>query len=438
MEQKIFGQRSKPMRDPLVEFMNYNRAFARRNPDLLRLKVARMAEGPFAFFRGTFHLFARDVLDTASEIVLPRVPDGAELDLVGDIHSENYGTYKAADGLIHYDINDFDETTRGRFDFDVSRLATSLFLAARERGEVVDQAVQVLLAFLNSYTEAARRFIKKGKALDPDISETAPCGCQPLDDLVKSSAAVKRPDFIGKLTETSSGSRRLVRSSRYFNLPDGEREQALRLLEDYRKRMPEPPTADYYTVEDVCGRVAGIGSMGRLRYAVLIAGKGSKDARNVLLEFKESRPSAYDLQRQRDGTAEALAARAERVITVQRQSQAASSAFLGFAVDGGMSFQVREVGPADTRLDVKTLKNGRQLEEVGRVLARILARTHARAVTQAVGPSNPLAELEDAGSFCQRVLAFALAYADLTHRDWARFVGQRAELENVSAWVGNS
>jgi uncharacterized protein (DUF2252 family) len=397
------------VRDPIVEFMNYNRDFARRNPELLRLKVARMAEGPFAFFRGTFHLFARDVLSMAGEIVLARSGDGgAELDLVGDIHSENYGTYKAADNVVHYDVNDFDETTRGRFDFDVSRLATSLFLAASERGEVVDQAVLVLLAFLNSYTEAARRFIKKGKGPDVDVSETATCGCQPLDDLVRTGAAVKRADFIGKLTEMRDGGRRLVRSSRYFNLPDNERAQALRLLEDYRRRMPEPPNPDYDTPEDVCGRVAGIGSMGRLRYVVLIAGKGSKDARNVLLEFKEARPSAYDLQRQRETTTEALAGRAERVITVQRQSQAASSPYLGFAVDGEASFQVREVGPADARLDVKALKNSRQL-----------------------------AELEDAGSFCQRVLAFALAYADLTNRDWARFVGQRRELENVSGWAGN-
>src|SRR5947209_14330073 len=98
------------MRDPIAEFMDYNRAFARRNPELLRLKVARMAEGPFPFFRGTFHLYARDLLSgTYDHLVPPRA--GLELELVGDIHSENYGTFKATDGKVHYDINDFDETT---------------------------------------------------------------------------------------------------------------------------------------------------------------------------------------------------------------------------------------------------------------------------------------------------------------------------------------
>src|SRR5262249_41387210 len=121
------------MRDPVTEFQTCNRAFARRNPELLRLKVERMAASPFAFFRGTFHLFARDLLDHFFEAG-PGSAAGAELDLVGDIHSENYGTYQA-DHSVHYDINDFDETTRGRPDFDVRRLATSLVLAAQERGD---------------------------------------------------------------------------------------------------------------------------------------------------------------------------------------------------------------------------------------------------------------------------------------------------------------
>src|SRR5438270_8857024 len=129
------------MRDPVAEFQAYNRAFARRNPELLRLKVERMAASPFAFFRGTFHLFARDILERFYEAG-PRVAGAeAELDLVGDIHSENYGTYEADDGT-HYDINDFDETTQGRFDFDVRRLTTSFILAAQERGDGLGDAAQ--------------------------------------------------------------------------------------------------------------------------------------------------------------------------------------------------------------------------------------------------------------------------------------------------------
>ncbi len=423
------------MRDPVAEFQNYNRAFARRNPELLRLKVERMAASPFAFFRGTFHLFARDILDGVFETLGQGPRAGAEVDLVGDIHCENFGTFQGADGAVHYDINDFDETTHGRFDFDVRRQAASLLLAAHDRGDPLPDAVLTALAFLTRYTDTIKRLLKKGRNLDLDVSENTLSGEQPVDQLVRTAAANKRPAFIGKLTTFENGRRQILRSVHYFNLPEDERAQALRLLEDYRRRVPESESDDFYRVEDVCGRVSGIGSMGRFRYVVLLNGKGSQDGRNYLLEFKESRPSAYDLHRGRDTDATALAGRAERVIGVQRASQASSNPRLGFAVDGGLSFQVRELGPRDARVDLKGLASPAALQEVARVQADVLARVHARAVPRVVGVANPLAEFGDVSAFCERTLAFALAYADLARQDWNRFVGRREEIDRCEEWA---
>src|SRR5262245_54284929 len=171
------------MRDPVAEFQTFNRAFARRNPELLRLKVERMAASPFAFFRGTFHLFARDILERFYEAV-PRLAGAeAELDLVGDIHSENYGTYEADDGT-HYDINDFDQTTQGRFDFDVRRLTTSFILAAQEQGDGLGDAAQAGLAFLGAYADTIRRLLKKGRPADFDVNERSASGSPAIDQLV--------------------------------------------------------------------------------------------------------------------------------------------------------------------------------------------------------------------------------------------------------------
>jgi uncharacterized protein (DUF2252 family) len=416
--------------------MGYNRPFISRNPELVRLKVARMAASPFAFFRGTFHLFARDVLEKTHEALPALATAGAELDLVGDIHSENYGTFKAADGQVHYDVNDFDETTRGRFTFDVARLATSLFLAAREESEGLDATTAMLLTFLRAYAGEVQRLVKKGGP-GIDVGEVSPSGSRALDDFVKDRAAVKRPAFIQRHTEFDGKRRRFVRGKQFYNLPDDQAAQAVRLLQDYRKRPGSSPgSGDYYAPEDVAGRVAGIGSMGRFRYAVLIGAKGTAEARNVILEFKEALPSAYDTSRQRDTDAAALRARAERVLAVQRQSQAASSAFLGVALDGATSFQAREISPHADRIEFKKLRGTPGLTEVAAVQARVLARIHARAVASAVGPTNPLAELEDVDTFCQRLLAFALAYADLTVRDYKVFVGHRGEIEDTASWAG--
>jgi uncharacterized protein (DUF2252 family) len=425
--------RSLIVRDPIQEFQDFNRPFAQRNPALLQQKVARMAEGPFAFFRGTFHLFARDVLAGVSAPLPLLTGCGLEMDLVGDIHSENYGTFKADDGLVHYDINDFDETTTGRFDFDVCRLATSLFLAARERKDPLDQVVHVTLATLQTYTDTLHR-LAKAKAAPTDFSEAQQSSYAPLDELIRAVAQTKRTAFVSRLTEWKDEHRRLIRSLKYFNLPEDEKTRALRLLADYRSRHPAEGD-EFWQVEDVCGRVSGIGSMGRYRYVVLLAGKGSAEARNVLLEFKEARPSAYDLYRQRASGAAALKARAERVITMQRESQTASNRFLGFALDGELSFQVRQLGPHDARLETQGLEPG-ELEGVGRVQAAILARVHSRSASRVVGLANPLAELADPDAFIQRVLAFALAYADVVQRDWTKFVGARADLDRVEGWAG--
>src|SRR5262245_35146993 len=258
------------MRDPVAEFRRFNRPFALRNPELMRAKIARMAEGPFPFFRGTFHLYARDVLSGAGGIRALLAPGVAEMDLVGDIHAENFGSFKADDGRCHYDVNDFDETTTGRFDFDVCRLATSHFLAARERNDPLPRSVETTLGAVLAYAAALRRWVGKTKPANLDLTDKRPTGSPAIDRLLTASAAAKRPAFIKKLTEMQGKRRVIRRSAKFYNLPDDQREQATRLVADFRARQGGEHKDEVWRVEDVCGRVSGIGSMGRLRYAVLL------------------------------------------------------------------------------------------------------------------------------------------------------------------------
>src|SRR5207302_7432613 len=120
----------------------------------------------------------------------------------------------------HYDINDFDETTQGRFDFDVRRQAAALLLAARERGDSLEDAVLTALAFLSRYTESVKRLLKKGRELDLDINEKSSSASKAIDQLVRTAAANKRSAFIDKLTKFTNGRRQILRSVHYFNLPE--------------------------------------------------------------------------------------------------------------------------------------------------------------------------------------------------------------------------
>jgi len=400
------------MRDPVAEFRAFNEPFLVRSPDLVRAKIARMVEGPFPFFRGTFHLFARDVID---ETFGPLGDTGAELPLVGDIHAENYGTFKGEDGFIHYDINDFDETTRGRLGLDIGRLAASFFLAGRERGDPIERAVHITLAGITAYAEALGRLISKGRKGEPRAREGKPSGCPPIDDLIRSAALPGRAGFLAKLTQMVDGKPRLLRSSKHFTLPGAQAAQALRLVEDFRKRCLPAEPAEGFTVDDVAGRVAGIGSMGRLRYVALLAGRG--EGKRVLLEIKESLPSAYDVCRGRQPD---VADRADRVVSVMRRSQVAAGKYLGWALDAGHSFQVRQLSAHNKRVETAGLKPG-SLEGLARIQGAILARVHARCATDGVGPMEPVPELAEPSMFIHRILTFALACSDQACRDHAAF-----------------
>ncbi len=409
------------MRDPVVDLMRFNGPFLARSPDLFRAKIARMIEGPFPFFRGTFHLFARDVID---ETFGPLGAAGAELPLVGDIHAENYGTFKGDDGVVHYDINDFDETAAGPFGLDIGRLAASFYLACRGRDDPLGRAVQITLAGITSYADELARLFK-GKSAGADVREGRPSGSADIDELIREAADAKREAFLAKISTVKAGRRHLIRSAKYYTLPDDQAAQAARLVEDYRARSALGHGPAFFAVEDVAGRVSGIGSMGRLRYVVVIAGKG--DGKNVLLEFKESLPSAYDVCRGRELDDAAPARRAGQVAAMMRRTQAATNKYIGWALDGGQSFQVRQLGPHDARAETRGLKPG-AMEGLARMQAAILARVHARCATGTAGPSVTPAELAEPDLFIQRVLAFALACADQACRDHSAFKAAASSL----------
>jgi len=398
------------MRDTVAEILRYNRRFRGRYPHLLRRKVALMADSPFVFFRGTFHLFARDWVDHRFDAWPPSSPlADADLRICADLHGENFGTYGGEHHSALYGINDFDESTTGRLDFDACRAATSLLLAASRRGLLLRSAAAGAHAFIETYVDAIDGSPK-------------PFNSPLIRRLVKEAAEARRPDFIKKRTELRGGKRRF-KGERYFRLKPEHEKQALRLHRDYVSRRKSD--GDFYDVEDVCGRIAGCGSLGRLRYVILIHGEEPKEAREVILEYKESLPSAYYEAR---GTAPDPAGRAEDVVAATRRFQEKTDPFLGYAVDGPKSFQVRQVGPREFRLDADALTGGRQFRETAASYGAYLAASHRRAngaralqvLRAAVGTRRE--------AFLRRTMSFAMAYAEQVEEDWRAFLKARKRI----------
>ncbi|HEX3656164.1 MAG TPA: DUF2252 family protein [Pirellulales bacterium] len=424
-------------RDPVQQVVQYNRQFAGRYPDVLRQKFERMAASPFGFFRGTFHVFAHDMVAGLLDPWQSSNPfTEVEIALVGDIHSENYGVFKAADGLLRFDVNDFDETTRGSFDFDVKRAATSLFLATAEAGMSWSDAIGCVDRFVRSYVKAIDRFAQKGGAADFGYSEKQPPDVPSIIKMLASAAGQTRPQLLKRLTTAGPDDRRsILRTPKYFDLKPEDRAQAERLVQDYARRNTDAARpAEFFQIEDVCGRVAGCGSLGRLRYAVLLAGRGSANLKNALLEFKESLPSAYDLERGRETDVASLGGRAGEVARVQAAMQTSPARWLGEAVDGDRSFQVKAIVRAN-RIEWSRLPTA-EFAQLAAVYAQLLAKCHAKTDEQKGQPSTASRAISAAIAdrvepFVKRVTAFALAYSELADDDHRQFAAQRGAVEQA-------
>jgi uncharacterized protein (DUF2252 family) len=426
-------------RDPVDEIIAFNRSFRGRYPAMLRRKIERMALGPFGFFRGTFHLFSRDLVERAFDPWIEDNPfSGVEIPLVGDIHTENYGTYRAQDGSIQYDINDFDEATVGPFGFDCKRAAASLFLAAYEADRTLSEATDICAHFVRAYITSITRFASGTSASRFGYSDSRLPRPEAVRLLLERARQRSRSQFIGRLTETVNGERRLRRGDHYFELRPEHRRQAERLYRDYRERAMKLPreSRHFFDPVDIAGRIAGCGSLGRLRYVVLIEGEDDQEAKDVLLEIKESLPSAFDLARGRGDDARSRRGRAEAVTEWVRRMQTKTNRFLGFAVDAGVSFQVREIGPRDGRLEWQQIARVKELDQLAQVYAELLAKAHAKADLAwrnrgrgARWVAQSLKGREDA--FIKRITAFALGYSEQVEEDHRVFASRRREVERA-------
>ncbi len=268
----------------LDEVLAFNRD---RKPKRVRLKLQRMDEGPFPFFRGTDHLFAR----AWPELKPPNV--GPTTLLCGDLHLENFGAYRSDDGDYLFDINDFDEALVAPVGLDLVRCTASILLAAKQWRLSPLQAAGMALAFLDHYRSALTT-TPRAHLIDlaaPHSDRGA------VWDLLGATALGSHLALLNHHTElTKGGTRRIIRAKGKRPAIGEKRAEQIRLaVEQYGKDTPTPGA---YKVHDVTARIAGIGNIGLRRYLVLIEGDRSPD-QNRLLDIKEARPSSRPRERRR-------------------------------------------------------------------------------------------------------------------------------------------
>lgn len=379
-----------------------------RVPSLITLKYERMAASPFGFFRGAVPIMAADLS------LLPHT--GIVNQLCGDAHVRNLGAYAAPDGRLVFDINDFDETIRGPFEWDLKRLATSLVLAGRELTVKRASCEEAVYALIARYRKYAEMFAKM------PVIDMARYQVHRLQRITPVSTALLKAErstpvhTLEQLTVPSTirgeeTGRRIFKEQKplLFRLSSGQARAVLASLHEYKKNLlPERQHffAQYRPI-DVGFKVVGTGSVGLRDYLVYLEGNGRGDP--LFLQIKEEPLSAYAKYIEYHGPHH----QGERVADGQRAMQFLSDPFLGWTTIGHRQYLVRQLNDHKASIEIEDLK-GPGLLEYAEMCGELLARGHSRSGDACI----LVGYIGSGGRFGDAIMKFAHAYADQTEQDW--------------------
>jgi uncharacterized protein (DUF2252 family) len=398
-----------------------------RLAELVPIRYGRMLASPLAFFRGNALVMAHDLAPTPTA--------GLSAQLSGDAHLQNFGGFASPERDLVFDLNDFDETLVGPFEWDVKRLATSFEIAGRDRDFARKKRESAVFAAVRSYREAMRHFAAMGdldvwyarldaKAIDKRLRRARD---QRLErGLQRFEAKAYEHDRMlafERLTQTVDGEPRFV-SDPPLIVPlseldgaGGEKslESLLReLFRRYRRTLPADRRTliERFRYVDLARKVVGIGSVGTRCWVMLLLGRDDEDP--LFLQIKEAQPSVLEPLLGRSP----FATHGQRVVDGQRIMQTAGDIFLGwihsdYELDGGaQDFYVRQLWDWKSSLNVQTiLADG--LVAYAETCGWTLARAHARSADRIA----IAAYLGSSDRFDRAVADFAAAYADLNEED---------------------
>ncbi|MGW3518494.1 DUF2252 domain-containing protein [Streptomyces hydrogenans] len=390
-----------------------------RVPELTPIRVGRMAANPFAFLRGSAGLMAHDLVGTPVT--------GVAAQLCGDAHAANFGLYGDARGRLVMDLNDFDETVVGPWEWDLKRLATSLVLAGRVVGADEDTCRAAAFDTVGAYRRTMR-LLARLPALDawnaiPDEELVSHTDARDLLGTLERVSVKARNNtsarFAARSTEevaeTEGGGRRFVDAPPVLRrVPDAEAAAVTTALGEYLETVSEDrrPLLARYTVHDVAFRVVGTGSVGTRSYVVLLLDHRGEP---LVLQVKEARPSVLVPHLPAAGFAVPDPGHeGRRVVLGQKRMQVVSDILLGWTTVEGRPFQVRQFRNRKGSVDPAAL-TADQVDDYGRMTGALLARAHAHSADPRLiaGYCGKNEEFDEA------VAAFAVAYADRTTADHA-------------------
>jgi len=390
-----------------------------RIPDLIPIRYSRMMASPFAFMRGSAVIMANDLAST------PKT--GIKAQLCGDAHLSNFGAYASPERALLFDLNDFDETLPGPWEWDVKRLASSFVVAGRDNDFDAADCRRAAQASVASYRQRMTEYSEMGE-LEVWYSRVRE---EEVRDLVSGANARKKTakklskalrnargrdslQAFSKLTRVVDGRRMIIDDPPLLvRIPEGDeiRGQIYAILESYKRtlQVDRRHLLDRYRFVDAARKVVGIGSVGTRAYVALLEGRDENDP--LFLQVKEAGPSVLEAYFPSSNHEH----HGRRVVAGQRLMQAASDIFLGwFRGPAGRDFYWRQLKDMKGSADVEGMSPDELVIYAG-LCGWALARAHARSGDR-VQISAYLGKSE---RFDEAIADFAKAYADQVERDHA-------------------
>ena len=330
-----------------------------REQERLQMKLSAMQADPFVFLRGTCHLFYQDWHTALNKLDSPKVW------VCGDLHLENFGSFKAENGLAYFDLNDFDESALAPCLWEFTRLLTSL-IVAQDTLKLKPKQTEALLESM-TLTYASALAEGKPKWVERKTSRGL------IKTLLSSLSKRTDADFLADRTNAKDkGNTLIIDGERTLKLDKEAKEKALTL---FKNAMQVTSKKDFYTPLDVARRVAGTGSLGVERYVVLVYGNG--EGRRALIDIKATSHSA--LSPYLTSPQPKWNNQAERVDTIQSGAQVLPPALLKAVHVDGKSYLIKALQPSQDRLDLSQW-NGKLnvLDNIFDTMAEVSAWGHLR------------------------------------------------------------
>ena len=411
------------------DIYNYNHPYAATDSADLATKMSTMNGSAFYFYRGTADIFYHDMTTLPASAYVNATTNYTWLG--GDAHICNFGAFQDSSGNFVFGVNDFDEGYLGQYVWDLRRAAVSIVLAGQENGLSTSDIASAINTFVSAYVAQLQVFAGSNKT-EKSFQLTNSNTSSTVQSLIGTSSDDTRKSLLSKYTSTSNGVRTFQTNSGLATVSQTTYGQIVSAIAAYVQTISSSKqyAASYYTVKDVRQRLGeGTGSLGKLRYYVLIEGSSTSDSDDVILDLKQEAASNVAIAAPGQlPTTDYANNQGDRVARTNKAQLLNAAVLIGYTTVNGVPYSVTEKSPFAEGFDYTQLTSSKKFNTAMTYFGQALASAHALAdndYDSTVVPYSMETQITKAvtsvSGLQSEISAFAFSYAQQVNLDWQSF-----------------